>query len=137
MPSLSSPIINQHCAVDILLSNPERPNLKPVLQKSIIDTGATNSMILPSIVESLELDSQGKREVMTANGQVSLNTYNVNIGIIMPSGNDGEVMVATIKSLVSCYPKNEKSSDSPVLLGMDFLSHCVLTIGHGQFILAV
>ncbi len=136
MPSLSSPLIDQHCAVNILLTNPERLDVKPVLHKSIIDTGATCSMILPSIVKSLELDSQGKREIITANGQISLNTYNVNIGIIMPTGNDGEIMADTKKLLVSCYPENEKSSNTPILLGMDFLSHCVLTIGHEHFILA-
>ena len=58
-----------HVFTDIELSNPRRPDLKPLRTKALADTGALMLCISPHIALQLALETDSEREVGLADGR--------------------------------------------------------------------
>jgi clan AA aspartic protease len=58
-----------HCFADIELSNPRRPELKPVRVKALADTGALMLCIPQHVAVQLDLQTESEREVGVADGR--------------------------------------------------------------------
>ena len=59
----------------IILKNPRLPKLKPLEIKSLVDTGALMLCIPEHIAVQLKLESNGKREITTADGSKKIVNY--------------------------------------------------------------
>ncbi len=84
----------------------------PKMWKGLWDTGASQSSITQRIVDDLQLVPIGNRNISTANGVVTVNTYFVDIGL------PNHVIVQNV--LVSCA---DLGDDLDVLIGMDIIRH--------------
>ena len=60
---------------NIILSNPQKNNLKPCEVQCLVDSGATHLIIPANISVQLELTEHEKREVILADGSVKLVPY--------------------------------------------------------------
>jgi len=60
---------------EIQLSNPINREIKPIIVKSLVDTGALHLCIPEHIAIQLELDELYKREVTIADGKKYLSSY--------------------------------------------------------------
>lgn len=58
-----------HVFADIGLSNPRKPDLKPVEVKALADTGALMLCIPEHVAVQLDLDQESTREVSVADGR--------------------------------------------------------------------
>lgn len=84
----------------------------PKMWKGLWDTGASRSSITQRIVDDLSLIPIGNTKISTANGEVVVNTYLVDVGL--PNG-------VTIKNvLVTC---SNLGDNIDVLIGMDIIKH--------------
>lgn len=54
---------------DIVLSNPRRPGLKDLPARSLVDTGAAMLCLPEHMVNQLDLEENGTRDVSTADGK--------------------------------------------------------------------
>jgi len=54
---------------DIVLSNPRRPDLKDLPARSLVDTGAVMLCLPEHMVNQLDLEEHGTRDVSTADGK--------------------------------------------------------------------
>jgi len=54
---------------DIVLSNPRRPDLKDLPARSLVDTGAVMLCLPEHMVNQLDLEENGTRDVSTADGK--------------------------------------------------------------------
>jgi clan AA aspartic protease len=61
--------------VDIVLSNPEKPKLKPVRLQALVDTGAITLCIPEHVRIQLDLQEAERREVTVANGKKEVVPY--------------------------------------------------------------
>jgi len=59
----------------ITLKNPRLPKLKPLEIKSLVDTGALMLCIPEHIAVQLKLESNGEREITTADGRKTIVNY--------------------------------------------------------------
>ena len=98
----------------LVLSNYRDKNKQytPKMWRGLWDTGASQSSINQKIVDDLNLIPVGKANISTANGEVTANTYLVDIGL------PNNVMVGNV--VASCVDLGE---DIDVLIGMDIIKH--------------
>lgn len=100
---------------DTLILSSVRDNSKPYepkMWRGLWDTGTSRSSINKRIVDDLSLISIGNTKISTANGEVVVNTYLVDVGL--PNG-------VTIKNvLVSC---SDLGDSIDILIGMDIICH--------------
>ena len=61
--------------VDLSLSNPRRPELKPVSVRALVDTGAVTLCIPEHVRIQLDLEESKRREVTIANGKKEVVSY--------------------------------------------------------------
>ena len=61
--------------VDVVLSNPEKPKLKPVQAQALVDTGAITLCIPEHVRIQLDLQEAERREVTVANGKKEVVPY--------------------------------------------------------------
>ena len=61
--------------VDLVLSNPEKPTLKPVRVQALVDTGAITLCIPEHVRIQLDLQEAERREVTVANGKKEVVPY--------------------------------------------------------------
>ncbi len=61
--------------VDVLLSNPGKPKLKPVRVQALVDTGAVTLCIPEHVRIQLDLQEAERREVTVANGKKEVVPY--------------------------------------------------------------
>ena len=103
----------------------EMPTKIYTSQNAMWDTGATNTLISPKIVNALGLKPFGKCGISSANGIIETNTYLVHVGI--PSGS----IVTNVLVL------EDENDDYEVVIGMDIISRgdFVFTnhMGHSTF----
>jgi predicted aspartyl protease len=106
--------IKTYCNVSSVF-NPEylsRPNFKMPLRIEFValwDTGATRSVISENVVKKLGLKPIGKRIVYHANGQSTVNSYDINIFL---EDNIGFHALEVTQGILS---------DMDVLIGMDII----------------
>ena len=60
---------------EIKLKNPRLTGLKPIIVKAMVDTGALMLCIPEHISTQLELETNGQREVTTADGRTQMAPY--------------------------------------------------------------
>lgn len=113
--TLSSQGILNMLQTDTLILSTVRDNTIsyiPKMWKGLWDTGASRSSITQRIVDDLSLIPIGNTKISTANGEVVVNTYLVDVGL--PNG-------VTIKNvLVTC---SNLGDNIDVLIGMDIIKH--------------
>ncbi|OGU16987.1 MAG: hypothetical protein A2X61_07480 [Ignavibacteria bacterium GWB2_35_12] len=97
---------------DYINKNPNEIITKSIDTQAIWDTGATNTVITPKIVEALDLKPTGITRIFTPNGTLETSTYLVTLklpnGIVFP--NLDVIMSADIMS------------DLDALIGMDVIT---------------
>lgn len=59
----------------IKLSNPRKPNLLPIEQKCLVDSGALHLCIPATVASQLDLETNDLRDVQTADGSVHTLPY--------------------------------------------------------------
>lgn len=74
------------------------------------DTGATNTLISPKIIQALNLKSFGKSSISSANGIIETNSYLIHVGL--PSG-------SIITNILALENDNE---DYEIVIGMDIIT---------------
>lgn len=104
---------------------------------ALIDTGATGTGLRPDVAERLSVPGRGKRRVMTANGDIMVPEFRVRLGFY-PGQFDGEPR-ADATSLphvldfgILAHALREHFS-YPMLIGMDVISRCDLTLRRDLF----
>ena len=60
---------------EITLKNPRLPKLRPVLAKAMVDTGALMLCIPEHVAVQLKLETNGEREITTADGRKQMVAY--------------------------------------------------------------
>lgn len=152
MASLIGDITNRQIIVEVWLSIPifpaeGAPDNEWIPIKALIDTGATASAVsskatltlLDTIAERRPATSFTFKNIVTASDTVRVPQYDVNIalGILQDSTyrkntrNETNWIFHTLD--VTVFPGNENFD---MLIGMDFLQHCHLSMSKGIFILS-
>ena len=110
----SHSILNMLTTETLIVSDISKKGVKsvPKMWRGLWDTGASQSSITQRIVDYLGLIPVGNTNISTANGNVRVNTYLVNIGL------PNQVLIPNV--LVSCADLGE---DIDVLIGMDIICH--------------
>ena len=78
--------------------------------KAMWDTGATNTLISPKIIQTLKLKPFGKSSISSANGVIEANSYLIHVGL--PSG-------SIITNILALENDNE---DYEIVIGMDIIT---------------
>jgi hypothetical protein len=91
---------------------------------ALIDTGATSSGIMPSVVEALDLAPVGKRLVKAAHGEAMLDTFVFRVGLFpKPSGNETQPSFPYIFDAIMGL-RFGPSEHFDAIVGMDILGQC-------------
>lgn len=88
----------------------EMPETIYTSQNAMWDTGATNTLISPKIIQALNLKSFGKSSISSANGVIETNSYLIHVGL--PSG-------SIITNILALENDNE---DYEIVIGMDIIT---------------
>ena len=140
MPTLAVPIEDGQIIVDAVLrvpANGPRPGAgsAPVtLRRALMDTGAQRTGISPGVISDLGLLQIDTGRMLTATGGIEhVPIYVAQIAVSAApegTGSDGAYPVYYRTLPVSGLPFQPWNFD--VLLGMDVLSACHITLGRGQ-----
>ncbi len=90
------------------------------IENAAWDTGATNTVITPEVIQALGLSASGKQAVSTFSGIVEVNTYLIDLCF------ENGYRIANLQVL-----SGEGYSDYDVLIGMDVITNgdfCVSTV---------
>ncbi|MBP1526192.1 MAG: hypothetical protein H9Q65_05570 [Spiroplasma ixodetis] len=109
---------------------------------TLIDTGATGSVVSKKIIEELNLESVGTTDVITASDNIKRNIYNLIISIHPNPKINGKIdkeNINTNSDLVNIVlPVIEGKPDNyDIVLGMDIINKGHLTICSGAFIFSI
>ncbi len=88
----------------------ELPEEVYISQNAMWDTGATNTLISPKIIQTLKLKPFGKSSISSANGVIEANSYLIHVGL--PSG-------SIITNILALENDNE---DYEIVIGMDIIT---------------
>lgn len=88
----------------------ELPEEVYISQNAMWDTGATNTLISPRIIQTLKLKPFGKSSISSANGVIEANSYLIHVGL--PSG-------SIITNILALENNNE---DYEIVIGMDIIT---------------
>lgn len=88
----------------------ELPEEVYISQNAMWDTGATNTLISPRIIQTLKLKPFGKSSISSANGVIEANSYLIHVGL--PSG-------SIITNILALENDNE---DYEIVIGMDIIT---------------
>jgi len=88
----------------------ELPEEVYISQNAMWDTGATNTLISPKIIQTLKLKPFGKSSISSANGVIEANSYLIHVGL--PSG-------SIITNILALENNNE---DYEIVIGMDIIT---------------
>ena len=95
------------------------PIPSPVKALAMVDTGASSTVIAPSVVQALGLQPVGVGQLATPLATVPLTVPQFNISLGFPGGSFVQSAIAVEASL--------PSQPIQVLIGRDVLAHAVLT----------
>ena len=103
------------------------PNLQVL--KALVDTGATDTNIAPSVVQKLNLAPVGMRDVSHGGGSDSRMYYLFNVGFLNDANDVSQMIIPSVPIEGIELPNNDFQFD--VILGMDVLSQGRLVVtGH-------
>lgn len=100
------------------------------LVDALVDTGATGTGIRPDVTARLGVAGRGRRLVATANGDLLVPEYRVRVGFY-PGRFDGPAEAGGMPTVLEFGLQAHALRDNftyPMLIGMDILSQCDLTM---------
>ena len=103
-----------------------------IIVEGLIDTGATGTGLRPDVAERLGLRGRGRRRVLTANGDILVAEYRIRMGFF-PGQFEGpaEAPAASFPTVLDfgiLAHALQPMFSYAVLIGMDVLSRCDLTL---------
>ena len=103
-----------------------------VIVEGLIDTGATGTGLRSDVAERLALKGRGRRRVLTANGDILVAEYRMRMGFF-PGYFDGpaeapQASFPTVLDFGILAHALQPMFSYAVLIGMDVLSRCDLTL---------
>ena len=142
MASFSGRISNRVIHIRIFLAHPidseDDSRWRPLTAK--VDTDANVSCITSSVAQALDLTPSGYRPAQTPGGPINTLTFPVGIALVIRRGtssNQQDEELSWLSRLVTASRIHSDSNTSfDVLLGMDFLEHCHLSMFGHTFILS-
>ena len=144
MPYCSFPIWNNQPILQVSITEPDKleaddkyiENILKDTYRALIDTGATNSCITKKVAGRLNLKPLKIQSVSTPSGMTERNVYEVSIHIPITVGTQKKeniiqdtINVQSFKSI--CVTEIEDSDSFSVIIGMDIIQKCHLTIVGG------
>lgn len=110
-----SPIFNREIITDVLVAvtTQQKDISKFKKVRALWDTGATNSVITPHVINDLKMKPNGVTEVLHAGGADLVNTYLIDIAL------PNKIIIPAIRASECAEPK---SSRFDVIIGMDIIS---------------
>lgn len=110
-----SPTYNREVITDAFISAPTPNNIPVQLLnvKALWDTGASNSVIKPHIVNQLGIKADGVAKSINAGGENTVNTYLVNIAL------PNKMLIPMVR-VTECA--ETPSSKFDIIIGMDIIS---------------
>lgn len=140
MPILNGPITSDGAIIELVvcvseprrqaLQNAGKPIPAPVVIRALIDSGATSTNMVASVIQPLGLSASGTVQVITPStglAPVTVDQYDVSILIVHPE-------MGKFFDTVPILECQTLSSDFHALLGRDLLNYCSFFYdGPGQF----
>jgi hypothetical protein len=131
LPSVSGRHDGRRILLPVAVLRSDNPaDLTFVQATALLDTGATSSAIAPRIVSQLELDPYAKRPLMVATEERLVDYYLFRIGLFPNAAGSSQDSLAL--PYVFAETDGFRMRDSTtfeVILGMDVIRHCDLTVG--------
>lgn len=125
------------------VSQPHPTSSTPIPFDALLDTGAQATLITEKVVKDVGLVSIGTGRIIPVSGKViETNKYRIRLDIpigdeiVLPSGQRRmEPVLRGMELDVSQLPYQPQNHD--ILLGMDFINACHLTVHGGNYILSI
>lgn len=95
---------------------------------ALVDTGATSSGIMPSVVEALDLAPVGKRLVKAAHGEAMVDTFVFRIGLFPQTTDNGmqPSFPYVFEAIMGLHFGPSEHFDA--IVGMDILGQCDFSV---------
>jgi hypothetical protein len=115
--SASAPRLN-------LLTQQQQPHPVPQTIRGLVDTGASNTCVDPSVLAALQLQPTGSVPMLTpSTGATPMNADTYDVGIIVPNGVH-QGLILPIIQVSACDLLTAQGFHA--LIGRDILSQCIL-----------
>ena len=99
----------------------------PVAIRALIDTGASNTCIEPSVLQSLHLSPTGQISVTTpTTGGTPMQCDQYDVGILIPSGSSASPFMDGTVMVMAAQPSSLHQQGIQGLIGRAILSKCLL-----------
>lgn len=113
--------------------------------RGLVDTGAQSSAISQNVVDQLSLSAVGWTDVTGVHGTVNTPIYSVDVGIsVQETAADASGNIIAISAFAKAFPNRRVSladfgsnSNFEVLLGMDIIMGCHLTVNQSMYTLCI
>lgn len=141
MASFRGAVIDRAIKVIVFLSNPRNTTAGRWVEfRAVVDTGATVSGITHNVASRLNLTPGRDREVETAGPPILTPEYLVRIALVIGRRPEFQNQPAETnwltRTISSIQIHTDRRNSRDMLLGMDFLQHCHLSVFGDTFILS-
>ncbi len=131
MPELSWRFGRNRVLIDLLVLKAAYPSdMASAPARALLDTGATVSGIGPRIIDELGLESYGKKRLKSATDEAFVDYYLFRLGFDVRSGRAEEEAIPHLPFVFEELDGFSwgRSADFDVILGMDVIGACDLTM---------
>lgn len=144
MPSFAGKIEQSRLLINVIVSIPNANGdedplpSSPMPFRALLDTGATISCVSQKVVDALKLIPDGWKPITGVHGTKNTPTLSVAMHIpISEIGADGQVIHLRGSGKMGVTLLDFQPEDFDVIIGMDLLQECHMSMSNGMFFLSV